>query len=100
MEFVDLIWVGVTGAASIFGYIQSRRFVRRKLRFVDAVQKPVAPVVAGGTAALLAAPVVCGVVAADHRGRDSGDLRVGDRRRCAPWRQGRQATAGSLAYGG
>jgi hypothetical protein len=51
MEFVDLIWVGVTGAASIFGYIQSRRFV-------DAVQKPVAPVVAGGTAALLAAPVV------------------------------------------
>jgi hypothetical protein len=28
MEFVDLIWVGVTGAASIFGYIQSRRFVR------------------------------------------------------------------------
>jgi hypothetical protein len=32
--------------------------VRRKLRFVDAVQKPVAPVVAGGTAALLAAPVV------------------------------------------
>jgi hypothetical protein len=58
MEFVDLIWVGVTGAASIFGYIQSRRFVRRKLRFVDAVQKPVAPVVAGGAAALLAAPVV------------------------------------------
>ena len=58
MEFADLIWLGVTGAGSIWGYIQSRRFVRNKLRFVDKAQKPVAPVVAGVAAALLAAPVV------------------------------------------
>ncbi len=30
-----------------FGYFQTRRFVREKLRFVDAVQRPVAPGVAG-----------------------------------------------------
>ncbi len=36
-----------------FGYFKTRRFVREKLRFVDAVQRPVAPVVAGlGTAVL------------------------------------------------
>ncbi len=30
-----------------FGYLKTRRFVREKLRFVEAVQQPVAPVVAG-----------------------------------------------------
>ncbi len=30
-----------------FGYFKTRRFVREKLRFVEAVQQPVAPVVAG-----------------------------------------------------
>ncbi|NIM49501.1 MAG: hypothetical protein GTN62_04975 [Gemmatimonadales bacterium] len=52
-----LIWLAITGAASITGYIQSRRFVRRKLRFVDAVQRPSAAVVAGVGAAVVAAPV-------------------------------------------
>ena len=32
----------------------SRHYVRSRLRFVDAVQKPIAPWVAGGAAALLA----------------------------------------------
>jgi hypothetical protein len=42
-----------------FGYFKTRRFVRERLRFIDAVQKPVAPVVAGvGTA------VATGVVVA------------------------------------
>jgi hypothetical protein len=58
MEFADLIWLGVTGVGSIWGYFQSRRFVRNKLRFVDKAQRPVAPVVAGAAAALLAAPLV------------------------------------------
>lgn len=52
-----LIWLGITGAASLVGYVQSRRFVRQRLRFVDGVQKPVAPVVAGAVAAVVAAPV-------------------------------------------
>ncbi len=34
-----------------FGYLKTRKFVREKLRFVDAVNKPAVPVVAGvGTA--------------------------------------------------
>ena len=57
MEFADLIWLGVTGVGSIWGYIQTRRFVRNKLRFVDKAHKPVAPLIAGGAAALLAAPL-------------------------------------------
>ncbi len=48
-----LIWLGVTGAASIFGYIKTRQFVRRKLRFVDAVQNPGVPLLAGGIAGLI-----------------------------------------------
>ncbi|MEJ2237083.1 MAG: hypothetical protein P8X82_02200 [Gemmatimonadales bacterium] len=53
-----IIWVGVTGAASIFGYLKSRQFVRRRLRFVDAVQNPGIPLAAGGIAGLVALPVV------------------------------------------
>jgi membrane associated rhomboid family serine protease len=52
-----LLWLGVTGAASVFGYLKSRQFVRRRLRFVDAVQNPVAPLFAGGVAWLVAIPV-------------------------------------------
>lgn len=55
---MELISLAITGAVAIYGYIQSRRFVRRKLRFVDAVQHWYAPVVAGGAAALVAGPVV------------------------------------------
>jgi len=52
-----LIWLGVTGLASGFGYLKSRQFVRRKLRFVDAVQNPAVPLIAGGAAGLLALPL-------------------------------------------
>ena len=48
---LDLIWLGVSGAAAVYGYIKSRKFVRSKLRFVDAIQNPAVPWVAGiGTA--------------------------------------------------
>jgi len=57
MELFDLVWVGITGVASVWGYVQTRRFVRRKLRFVDAAQRPVMPLVVGGAAALVAAPL-------------------------------------------
>ncbi len=52
-----IIWLGITGAVSVTGYVQARRFVRRKLRFVGAVQHWASPVIAGGVAALVASPV-------------------------------------------
>jgi len=42
-----LLW----GAALGGGFISTRNFVRRRLRFVDAAQKPSTPVVAGVVAA-------------------------------------------------
>ncbi|MGD2135900.1 MAG: hypothetical protein PVF27_07065 [Gemmatimonadales bacterium] len=57
MDFGTIIWLGVTGVAAVWGYAQTRQFVRRRLRFVDAVHKPAAPVIAGAAAALITAPV-------------------------------------------
>ncbi len=37
-----------------FGYFKTRKFVRERLRFVDAVQRPVAPVVVGVATGLAA----------------------------------------------
>lgn len=38
------------------GFVGARNFVRRRLRYVDAVQKPAAPLVAGVAAAVIALP--------------------------------------------
>jgi hypothetical protein len=46
----------ITVAAGAIGFILARNFVRRRLRFVDAVHSPVAPLVAGLVAALVASP--------------------------------------------
>jgi hypothetical protein len=54
----ELIGIVATGAATLGGYVQSRHFVERRLRYVEAVQKSGAPVVAGAVAALAATPVV------------------------------------------
>lgn len=54
----ELIGLAAAGVASGWGYLSSRKFVRDRLRYVDAVRKPTAPVVAGTVAALAAAPVV------------------------------------------
>jgi len=51
---IDLIWLGVTGVAAAFSYLKSRQFVRSRLRFVDAIQSPAAPLVAGIGTALVA----------------------------------------------
>jgi hypothetical protein len=48
----------VTAGATIFGFMQARGFTRRKLRFVEAAQSPLAPFVVGAAAALIAMPVV------------------------------------------
>lgn len=54
----ELIGLIATGAATAGGYLQSRGFVRRRLKYVDLVQRGGAPLVAGVGAAVLAAPVV------------------------------------------
>lgn len=58
-EFLaNLLWLAVAGAASVGGYVTMRRFVRRRLRFVDGVQRRGVPLVAGGAA------LVVGLIAA------------------------------------
>lgn len=52
---VELLLVVTAGLA---GYLLARNFVRRRLRFVDAVHSPLAPLVAGFAAAVLVLPVV------------------------------------------
>ena len=44
-------------AAGITGYLLTRKFVARRLRFVDAAQSALAPLVAGVLAALVASPL-------------------------------------------
>jgi hypothetical protein len=48
-----LLAVGAAGA----GFVFTRDFVRRRLRFVEAVHRPSAPVVAGVVATAAALPV-------------------------------------------
>jgi hypothetical protein len=48
----------LTLTAGAIGFIGARNFVRRRLRFVDAVHSPFAPLLAGGIAALIAWPTV------------------------------------------
>jgi protein-S-isoprenylcysteine O-methyltransferase Ste14 len=45
-------------AAFVLGYTRSRRFVVERLRYVDAVQHPLAPLVAATAAALLGSVAV------------------------------------------
>ena len=51
-----LISLGITVAVALAGYWQARKFVQTRLRYVDAVHRGIAPVVAGVGAALIAAP--------------------------------------------
>jgi hypothetical protein len=45
-------------AAGVIGFVLARGFVRRRLRFVDKVHSPLAPVVAGFLAAVVATPLI------------------------------------------
>jgi hypothetical protein len=51
-----MIELALTLAAGLAGYLLARGFVRQRLRFVDAIQSPVAPLVAGILAAIAAWP--------------------------------------------
>jgi len=48
----------VAAAAAVGGFVKMRDFVKRRLRYVEAVQKPTTPVLTGAAAAVIAAPVV------------------------------------------
>jgi hypothetical protein len=52
-----MLWLAVSAAALIGGFFVTRDFVRRRLRFVDVVQRPSAPLIAGAAAAVVALPV-------------------------------------------
>lgn len=52
-----MLWLAVSAAALIGGFFVTRTFVRRRLRFVDAIQRPAAPLIAGAVAAVVALPV-------------------------------------------
>ena len=52
-----MITLALAIAVSVFGYVQTRGFVRRRLMYVDAVHNGAAPVVAGVAAAMVAMPV-------------------------------------------
>lgn len=54
----ELIGLLALGAAAGAGYIKSRHFVSRRLRYVDAARKSSAPVIAGVAATVVAAPLV------------------------------------------
>ncbi len=53
----EILRLCIAGVAAVFAFGFARGFVRRRLRFVDAVKSPLAPVVAGGIAALVAWPL-------------------------------------------
>lgn len=53
-----LLALAASIALAIVGYTQARAFVRSRLRYVDAAQSGLAPIVAGLGAAVLASPVV------------------------------------------
>jgi hypothetical protein len=55
---MGIISIAIAVATVLFGYVQSRYFVRNKLRYVDSVQKGTAPLIAGAVAALVAWPIV------------------------------------------
>ena len=52
----NTIALAATLVAGIGGYLLARSFVSRRLRFVDAVQSPLAPLIAGALAFVVAWP--------------------------------------------
>ncbi len=55
---LDLLRIAIIVAAGIGGYVLTRDYVRRRLRFVDAVRAPWVPWVVGIVVVTLTAPIV------------------------------------------
>lgn len=54
---LDLLAFAATIAASAFGYVSARRFVRERLKFVDGAQTLKAPIIAALVAWAIAMPL-------------------------------------------
>ena len=54
---MGFLYLVLTVAAAVGGFLIARRFVQQRLRFVDGIRSPVAPFIAGLAAALVAWPV-------------------------------------------
>jgi len=52
-----IVGLALGAAALAGGYLPTKDFVKRKLRFVDVAQKPAVPVIAGVAAAAVAWPI-------------------------------------------
>lgn len=52
-----MLGLALGAVALIGGFIVARNFVRGRLRYVDAVQRPSAPLLAGAAAAVVVLPV-------------------------------------------
>ena len=57
MSIFALITVSITAIAGILGFFWTRRFVARRLRFVDAVYNPAAPFFIAALAMLISWPI-------------------------------------------
>lgn len=55
---MGLIAAGIAGVAGVFGHISSRKFVGRRLRYTNLVEKPMLGLWAGVATTVVAAPVV------------------------------------------
>ncbi len=55
---IELIGIGIAGAAGVFGHVKSKNFVRRKLRYTRFVEKRGIGLAAGFATALAAAPAI------------------------------------------
>jgi hypothetical protein len=60
---IGMLVLGGTGAGLYATYVKTRSFVRERLRFVDAAQRPSAPWIAGIGVSLVALPVFGGLLA-------------------------------------
>ena len=54
---LDFLAFAATLAATAFGFVAARRFVRERLKFVDGVQSISAPLIAGVAAGMIAWPI-------------------------------------------
>jgi hypothetical protein len=54
---LSLIPIAITVSAGLGAYLLTRSFVRQRLRFVDAVRSPFAPMVAGAVAFVVMLPL-------------------------------------------
>jgi hypothetical protein len=53
-----LLATGIAGVSAVYGHLKSRKFVGRRLRYTELVEKPALGLWAGVAATIVAAPIV------------------------------------------